>query len=167
MHGPRNCCLIQPTYVAWLTNSTRSTGEVLETKEIRLDQLRLAPLDYVYAIEGGKGGQQAEIEQRILLEMMRQPDGFAGRFAASHQSTAKAGVEVRASWVTESLASRCGRRANCSRACARWMVTISTRLIARLISVSTSRELNERASRAEEPCARLLARFQHATRING
>jgi hypothetical protein len=53
-----------------------STQEVLETKEIRLDQLRLAPLDYIYAIEGGKGGQQAEIEQRILFAIMRQPDGF-------------------------------------------------------------------------------------------
>ena len=54
----------------------QATGEVLETKEIRLEQLRLAPLDYVYAIEGGKGGQQAEIEQRILFAIMRQPDGF-------------------------------------------------------------------------------------------
>ena len=53
------------------------TGDVLGTKEIRLDQLGLAPLDYVYALEGGKGGQQAEIEQRVLLEMMSQPEGFA------------------------------------------------------------------------------------------
>lgn len=53
-----------------------ATEKVLDTKEIRLKQLRLAPLDYIYAIEGGKGGQQAEIEQRILFAMMRQPDGF-------------------------------------------------------------------------------------------
>jgi hypothetical protein len=52
-----------------------ASEKVLDTKEIRLEQLRLAPLDYIYAIEGGKGGQ-AEIEQRILFEMMRQPDGF-------------------------------------------------------------------------------------------
>jgi hypothetical protein len=54
-----------------------TTGKVLETKEIRLDELRLAPLDFIYALEGGEGGQQAEIEQRILFAIMRQPNGFA------------------------------------------------------------------------------------------
>ena len=53
------------------------TGPVLETKEVRLDELRLAPLDFIYAVEGGEGGQQAEIEQRILYTIMRQPNGFA------------------------------------------------------------------------------------------
>lgn len=53
------------------------TGNVLETKEMRLDQLSLAPLDYIYALEGGKGGQQAEIEQRLLLQVMSRSDGFA------------------------------------------------------------------------------------------
>ena len=48
-----------------------ATENVLETKEIRLEQLRLAPLDYIYALEGGKGGQQAEIEQRILSASIR------------------------------------------------------------------------------------------------
>src|SRR5262245_39472684 len=43
-----------------------ATGNVLESKELRLYQLRLAPLDFIYAAEGGQGGQQAEIEQRIL-----------------------------------------------------------------------------------------------------
>ena len=47
------------------------TGKVLEAKELRLDQLRLAPLDFIYAVEGGEGGQQAEIEQRILYTMTR------------------------------------------------------------------------------------------------
>ena len=47
------------------------------TKEIRLNKLRLAPLDFIYAVEGAEGGQQAEIEQRILYTIMRQPDGFA------------------------------------------------------------------------------------------
>jgi hypothetical protein len=54
-----------------------ATGQVLETKEIRLNELRLAPLDFIYAVEGGEGGQQAEIEQRILYTIMRQPNGFA------------------------------------------------------------------------------------------
>jgi hypothetical protein len=52
------------------------TGEVLESKDIRLDQLSLTPLDYVYAAEGGQTGQQAEIEQRILYRMVRKADGF-------------------------------------------------------------------------------------------
>ena len=55
----------------------RSTGQVLETKELRLDKLRLAPLDFIYAVEGGEAGQQAEIEQRIFYALMREPDGFA------------------------------------------------------------------------------------------
>ena len=54
-----------------------ATGKVLESKELRLNQLRLAPLDFIYAVEGGQGGQQAEIEQRILYTIMRKPDGFA------------------------------------------------------------------------------------------
>ncbi|MCU0602421.1 MAG: hypothetical protein MUC33_07150 [Desulfobacterales bacterium] len=53
------------------------TGAVLELKEIRLDQLRLAPLDFIYASEGGPGAQPAEIEQRLLYTIMRTPDGFA------------------------------------------------------------------------------------------
>jgi len=52
------------------------TGDVLESKEIRLNQLGLTPLDLIYAIEGGQAGQQAEIEQRILYLMQRLPDGF-------------------------------------------------------------------------------------------
>ena len=52
------------------------TGNVLESKEIRLDELGLAPLDFLYAVEGGQDGQQAEIEQRMLYAVMRRPDGF-------------------------------------------------------------------------------------------
>jgi hypothetical protein len=53
------------------------TGRVLETKELVLDQLRLAPLDFIYAVEGAQGGQHAEVEQRIFYTMMRRADGFA------------------------------------------------------------------------------------------
>jgi len=53
------------------------TGIVLESKELVLDQLRLAPLDFIYAVEGGQGGQQAEIEQRILYSIVRKPEGLA------------------------------------------------------------------------------------------
>jgi hypothetical protein len=44
--------------------------------EIRLNQLGLAPLDFIYALEGGAAGQQAEIEQRILYAVKRNPDAF-------------------------------------------------------------------------------------------
>ena len=54
-----------------------ATGQVLQSKELRLNELGLAPLDFIYAVEGGEGGQQAEIEQRILYTIMRKPDGFA------------------------------------------------------------------------------------------
>ena len=54
-----------------------TTGKVLATKELRLSQLRLSPLDFIYAIEGGEGGQQAEIEQRIFYTMMKINGGFA------------------------------------------------------------------------------------------
>ena len=47
-----------------------ATGTVVEATELRLDQLRLAPLDFIYAVEGGQGGQQGEIEQRILQYTM-------------------------------------------------------------------------------------------------
>ena len=53
-----------------------ATGKALESKELRLNQLRLAPLDFIYAIEGGRGGQQAEIEQRILYTITRMHGGF-------------------------------------------------------------------------------------------
>jgi hypothetical protein len=51
-------------------------GIVLETKELRINELQLAPLDFIYAVEGAEGGQQAEIEQRILYAIQRKADGF-------------------------------------------------------------------------------------------
>ncbi len=69
------------------------TGNVLETKEIRLNQLDLPPLDYVYALAGGKSGQQAEIEQRLLLEIMRRPEGFPAGSLLRINPAANAGVE--------------------------------------------------------------------------
>ncbi len=48
-----------------------ATLSVVETKEIKLSELQLSPLDYIYAAGGGSGGQQAEIEQRILFALNR------------------------------------------------------------------------------------------------
>ena len=65
-----------PTRVRCLVERLDSaSGAVIELKELRLDQLGLAPLDFIYAVEGGQAGQQAEIEQRIIYTMMRRADG--------------------------------------------------------------------------------------------
>lgn len=54
-----------------------STAEVLETKELRLNELELAPLDFIYAAEGNRNAEPTEIELRILYAIRRRPDGFA------------------------------------------------------------------------------------------
>jgi hypothetical protein len=46
------------------------TGIVLQTQELRLKELALAPIDFIYAVEGS-AGQQGEIEQRILYRAAR------------------------------------------------------------------------------------------------
>ena len=51
-------------------------GEVVAPKEITLAELRLAPLDFIYAVEGGGPSQRSEIEERILYAITRKPDGF-------------------------------------------------------------------------------------------
>lgn len=43
-----------------------ATGKVVETKDLTLDQLKLAALDFIYAIDSGPEGQPGELEQRIL-----------------------------------------------------------------------------------------------------
>jgi hypothetical protein len=69
--------LCNPARVRCIVEQLDASGQVLQSKELRLNELGLAPLDFIYAIEGGEGGQQAEIEQRILYTIMRKPDGFA------------------------------------------------------------------------------------------
>ena len=54
-----------------------ASGATLEAKEFRLHELRLTPLDYVYAVQGARDVQLAEIEQRVFYAMRRKPDGFA------------------------------------------------------------------------------------------
>lgn len=54
-----------------------STAQVLETKELRLNELGLAPLDFIYAAEGNRNAQPSEIELRILHAIKRVPGGFA------------------------------------------------------------------------------------------
>jgi hypothetical protein len=77
------------------------TGEVIESQELRLnelaDELGMAPLDFVYAVEGGQGGQQAEIEQCILYTIMRKPNGF------SPDSLLRINPGRRAEWQADEL----------------------------------------------------------------
>jgi hypothetical protein len=51
-------------------------GQALAPKEITLSELRLASLDFIYAVEGGSPSQRSEIEGRILYAITRKPDGF-------------------------------------------------------------------------------------------
>ncbi len=62
-----------------------STAQVLETKELRLNELGLAPLDFIYAAEGNRDGQPSEIELRVLHTIKRKPGGFAKDCADSNQ----------------------------------------------------------------------------------
>ncbi|PWT72897.1 MAG: hypothetical protein C5B46_06160 [Proteobacteria bacterium] len=67
---PRNVrCLVEQIDLA--------TGAVSETKELRLSDLNLAPLDFIYATQGTSDAQPSELEWRILYAMRRKPDGFA------------------------------------------------------------------------------------------
>lgn len=62
------------------------TGAVTAVQEVRLNELQMAPLDFIYAAEGGPGGQQAEIEQRILYAIMRRAqEGFPASVPPSAQ----------------------------------------------------------------------------------
>ncbi len=61
-------------------------GEVAAApKEFTLSELGLAPLDFVYAVEGGSQSERSEIERRILYAITRKPDGFpAGSLLRIH-----------------------------------------------------------------------------------
>ncbi len=53
------------------------TAEALETREIKLSELRLSPLDFIYAADGGRDAQPSEIERRIFHLVKQGPQGFA------------------------------------------------------------------------------------------
>jgi hypothetical protein len=54
----------------------RATGEVTQTREVRLADLAVSPLDLVYAVESNVQVKRSEIEQRLLLEIVRQAPDF-------------------------------------------------------------------------------------------
>jgi len=54
-----------------------ATAEMLESKELRLDELHLSPLDLIYSAGSNRDAQPSELQQRILYSAIRRPDGFA------------------------------------------------------------------------------------------
>ena len=53
-----------------------ATDAVVERKELRLSDLGLAPLDFIYATQGTRDAQPSEIEWRIFYTFRRKPDAF-------------------------------------------------------------------------------------------
>ncbi|HKG93217.1 MAG TPA: hypothetical protein VKA84_15030 [Gemmatimonadaceae bacterium] len=68
-----------------------TTGAVMETRELRLSELRLGPLDLVYAGEGSRDAAPSEIEQRLLYAAARKapaiPPGAILRINPTRQPT--------------------------------------------------------------------------------
>jgi hypothetical protein len=52
------------------------SGAVVDTREVRMSTLGLSPLDFVYAAESGAQVRRSEIEQRLLIEAVRETPGF-------------------------------------------------------------------------------------------
>ncbi len=62
-----------PSRVRCIVQRVDSTsGTTVETHEIRFHQLGMSPLDFVYAAESNEDARRSEVEQRVLLEAMRQ-----------------------------------------------------------------------------------------------
>lgn len=53
-----------------------NSGAVVETREVRMGDLRLSPLDFVYAAESSAQARRSEIEQRLLREAAQQGPGL-------------------------------------------------------------------------------------------
>ena len=52
------------------------TAAVLDTKELRLSELNLCPLDLIYASDSSRDAQPSEIEHRLMYAIKLKPDGF-------------------------------------------------------------------------------------------
>lgn len=81
-----------PTAVRCLVERVDPTsGAVAETRELRLNELRLGPLDLIYAGEGSRDAAPSEIEQRIMYVAARKapaiPAGAILRINPTRQST--------------------------------------------------------------------------------
>ena len=135
------------------------TGASLETKEFPLDQLRMTPLDFVYAVEGGQGGQSAEIEQRIMYAIMRRPDGFPPG------SVLRISTDRRPDWGIDQLGygefSELLRTARRLIAGVRAIDDNDLNLQEKSVGFTVDIvELEKRASRAEQPMRQVLGEFQ-------
>jgi hypothetical protein len=67
------------------------TGAIIETREVRLNELKLGPLDLIYANEGSRDAAPSEIEQRMMLLVARKapaiPTGEILRVNPARQPT--------------------------------------------------------------------------------
>jgi len=69
--------MVAPDHVRCLVERLDpDTNTVLETKEVRLSELEMSPLDFIYALTGDKDGTPAELELRILYQLTRGTGGF-------------------------------------------------------------------------------------------
>ena len=73
-----------------------ASGGVLESRALRLSELKLAPLDVVYGVElQPNAGQVSEIEQRVLYQVRRGTSGFPAqaRLRIQHARPADLGAQ--------------------------------------------------------------------------
>ena len=75
MPSLQDCSVLPRACVA--SSSDRTFRRATRSHQRRsVGELRLAPLDFIYAVEGGSPSQRSEIEECILYAIMRKPDGF-------------------------------------------------------------------------------------------
>ena len=72
--GPQLCW--RPRKAAAASTIDPCRGAVGD-KELRLSELSLSPLDFIYAAQGSRDAQPSEIEWRVLYTLRRNQDGFA------------------------------------------------------------------------------------------
>ncbi|HEX2732180.1 MAG TPA: hypothetical protein VHM70_11255 [Polyangiaceae bacterium] len=65
-----------PTKVRCVIEQLDAKGAVAATKELKLSELKLAPLDLIYAAEGGRDGLPSELEHRLLYTIARKTGGL-------------------------------------------------------------------------------------------
>jgi hypothetical protein len=137
-----------------------ATGAMLETKEIRLGELGLTPLDCIYAAEGSRDAQPSEIEQRILYTIRRKPDGFAANAALRINPNRGAGWSVHDLSYGEfyELARTARRLITGARGIDASDLNLPGRNQAAAVDVN---ELETRAHNGEQALSRLQADLQH------
>jgi hypothetical protein len=69
--------LVDPARVRCLIERVDpGSGAVLATQEVKLAELKLTPLDLIYALPASRDGQPSEIERRLYYTALRRAGGF-------------------------------------------------------------------------------------------